>query len=230
MHGVHTFDEMVWRCFWLQRAEGEGVEPPTNVLGMDLQCCCDDVRGTGIGTGFFRDGHCSTGPTDEGRHTGMRTQRPPACVPGAGGAANGPMLVSQHVRFGAQFACRALPVCVQVTEQFLAYSKEVGNDLSLHRCPCTSFLGSCQAIAGASVLSVGRRSDSALAFAALAGAVRGSGRRRGGGTGACQALAPAPWVRRNAAIPCRFGWSRRVMTGPHLIYGIMHFTCRSGEA
>jgi hypothetical protein len=27
------------------------------------------VRDTGIGTGFFRDGFCSTGPTDEGRHT-----------------------------------------------------------------------------------------------------------------------------------------------------------------
>eukprot|EP00961_Rhodomonas_salina_P218759 2956953-Rhodomonas_salina.2 len=36
---------------------------------MELECCCADVRG-GIGTGFFRDGHCSTGPTDEGRHTG----------------------------------------------------------------------------------------------------------------------------------------------------------------
>jgi hypothetical protein len=27
------------------------------------------VRGSGIGTGFFRDGHCSTGPEDAGRHT-----------------------------------------------------------------------------------------------------------------------------------------------------------------
>ena len=53
-----------------QPAEGAGVEPAYNVLGMDLQCCCAGVRDTGIGTGFFRDGHCSTGPTDEGRHTG----------------------------------------------------------------------------------------------------------------------------------------------------------------
>mmetsp|Transcript_26666 Transcript_26666/g.63370 ORF Transcript_26666/g.63370 Transcript_26666/m.63370 type:complete len:225 (+) Transcript_26666:2-676(+) len=72
-----------------QKVEGEGVEPAYNVLGMELECCCADVRG-GIGTGFFRDGHCSTGPTDEGRHT----------------------------------------VCVQVTEEFLTFSKMVGNDLS----------------------------------------------------------------------------------------------------
>ena len=52
-----------------QRAEGEGVAPAYNVLGMDLQCCCSEVRDTGIGTGFFRDGHCSTGPTDQGKHT-----------------------------------------------------------------------------------------------------------------------------------------------------------------
>mmetsp|Transcript_12041 Transcript_12041/g.20362 ORF Transcript_12041/g.20362 Transcript_12041/m.20362 type:complete len:216 (-) Transcript_12041:340-987(-) len=49
--------------------EGPGVAPSRNVLGGDLQCCCAEVRDTGIGTGFFRDGFCSTGPTDEGRHT-----------------------------------------------------------------------------------------------------------------------------------------------------------------
>jgi len=27
------------------------------------------VHGSGIGTGFYRDGFCSTGPQDEGRHT-----------------------------------------------------------------------------------------------------------------------------------------------------------------
>ena len=44
-------------------------EPAHNVIGTALRCCCADVRGTGIGTGFYRDGFCSTGATDEGRHT-----------------------------------------------------------------------------------------------------------------------------------------------------------------
>ena len=42
---------------------------PRNVLGGELLCCCSDVRNTGIGTGFYRDGFCSTGADDEGRHT-----------------------------------------------------------------------------------------------------------------------------------------------------------------
>jgi len=49
--------------------EGDGIAPALNVLGTTLQCCCADVGGSGIGTGFYRDGHCSTGPMDEGRHT-----------------------------------------------------------------------------------------------------------------------------------------------------------------
>jgi len=49
--------------------EGDGIAPAMNVLGTTLQCCCADVGGSGIGTGFYRDGHCSTGPLDEGRHT-----------------------------------------------------------------------------------------------------------------------------------------------------------------
>ena len=49
--------------------EGEGIAPARNVIGTALRCCCTDVRGSGIGTGFYRDGHCSTGPQDEGRHT-----------------------------------------------------------------------------------------------------------------------------------------------------------------
>ena len=44
-------------------------EPARNVIGTPLQCCCADVHGSGIGTGFYRDGFCSTGPQDEGRHT-----------------------------------------------------------------------------------------------------------------------------------------------------------------
>ena len=48
---------------------GPGINPARNVVGGELECCCAEVRDTGIGTGFFRDGHCSTGPTDQGRHT-----------------------------------------------------------------------------------------------------------------------------------------------------------------
>jgi len=40
-----------------------------NVLGTTLQPCCTDVGGTGIGTGFYRNGYCSTGEQDLGRHT-----------------------------------------------------------------------------------------------------------------------------------------------------------------
>jgi uncharacterized protein (DUF2237 family) len=35
-----------------------------NVLGGPLECCCLEPR-----TGFFRDGHCHTGPQDLGSHT-----------------------------------------------------------------------------------------------------------------------------------------------------------------
>lgn len=62
----------------------------TNVLGTQLCPCCTDVGGTGIGTGFYRNGYCATGEQDIGRHT----------------------------------------VCVQVTDEFLEFSKSVGNDLS----------------------------------------------------------------------------------------------------
>lgn len=62
----------------------------SNVVGTDLCPCCTNVRNTGIGTGFYRNGYCSTGEQDIGRHT----------------------------------------VCVQVTDEFLQYSKQVGNDLS----------------------------------------------------------------------------------------------------
>ncbi|KAL7458702.1 hypothetical protein ACHAWC_010754 [Mediolabrus comicus] len=61
-----------------------------NVLGTELSCCCSNVGNSGIGTGFYRNGFCSTGDNDVGRHT----------------------------------------VCVQVTDDFLSYSKSVGNDLS----------------------------------------------------------------------------------------------------
>ena len=47
--------------------EGPQVAVPRNVLGGELECCCANVRGTGIGTGFYRDGFCSTGADDVGR-------------------------------------------------------------------------------------------------------------------------------------------------------------------
>ena len=53
----------------LQEEEVLLKEPARNVIGTELQCCCADVHGSGIGTGFYRDGFCSTGPQDEGRHT-----------------------------------------------------------------------------------------------------------------------------------------------------------------
>ena len=40
-----------------------------NVLGTELTCCCSNVGGSGIGTGFYRNGFCSTGEMDLGRHT-----------------------------------------------------------------------------------------------------------------------------------------------------------------
>ena len=70
--------------------DDDAVPTAVNVLGTQLECCCSNVRDTGIGTGFYRNGYCSTGEQDVGRHT----------------------------------------VCVQVTDDFLEFSKYVGNDLS----------------------------------------------------------------------------------------------------
>lgn len=44
-------------------------EVASNVLGTPLKCCCADVGASGIGTGFYRNGYCSTGEQDLGRHT-----------------------------------------------------------------------------------------------------------------------------------------------------------------
>jgi uncharacterized protein (DUF2237 family) len=66
------------------------VPSSANVLGTSLVPCCTNVRETGIGTGFYRNGYCSTGEQDLGRHT----------------------------------------VCIEATNEFLAFSKSVGNDLS----------------------------------------------------------------------------------------------------
>lgn len=59
-----------------------------NVLDLPLQACSTDPM-----TGYFRDGCCETGPSDQGRHI----------------------------------------VCAVMTDEFLAYSKGQGNDLSTPR-------------------------------------------------------------------------------------------------
>lgn len=56
-----------------------------NVYGEPLRPCSEDPL-----TGFFRNGYCSTGPEDVGRHI----------------------------------------ICCEMTAEFLAFSKSVGNDLS----------------------------------------------------------------------------------------------------
>lgn len=44
---------------------GNGHKPkPKNVLGTELQVCCTSPM-----TGFYRDGKCTTGVDDRGRHT-----------------------------------------------------------------------------------------------------------------------------------------------------------------
>mmetsp|Transcript_16391 Transcript_16391/g.39220 ORF Transcript_16391/g.39220 Transcript_16391/m.39220 type:complete len:212 (+) Transcript_16391:63-698(+) len=80
---------------WAEQNEGDVADVGSkhsgyNVLGTDLSCCCSNVGGSGIGTGFYRNGFCATGEMDMGRHT----------------------------------------VCVRATDEFLEYSKSVGNDLS----------------------------------------------------------------------------------------------------
>eukprot|EP00744_Colponema_vietnamica_P009975 GILI01014138.1.p1 GENE.GILI01014138.1~~GILI01014138.1.p1 ORF type:complete len:153 (+),score=30.01 GILI01014138.1:87-545(+) len=45
----------------VSQAARQGVK---NVLGSELQSCCTSPL-----TGYYRDGFCSTGPTDHGRHT-----------------------------------------------------------------------------------------------------------------------------------------------------------------
>lgn len=63
-------------------------DPELNVLGEPLQPCSSSPL-----TGFYRNGYCSTGPDDVGRHV----------------------------------------VCAVMTDEFLAFSKSAGNDLSTSR-------------------------------------------------------------------------------------------------
>ena len=63
-------------------------EPELNVFGEPLVPCSSSPL-----TGFYRNGYCSTGPDDEGRHV----------------------------------------VCAEMTDEFLAFSKSAGNDLTTPR-------------------------------------------------------------------------------------------------
>ena len=85
---MHSRDKvrswLAWACSRRTAEEPLGHEPEepgaqplrcstlshcSSAAGTELQCCCADVHGSGIGTGFYRNGFCSTGPQDEGRHT-----------------------------------------------------------------------------------------------------------------------------------------------------------------
>ena len=63
-------------------------QQPKNVLGGVLRACSTDPE-----TGFYRNGHCQTGPRDVGRHV----------------------------------------VCAEMTESFLRFTKQKGNDLMTPR-------------------------------------------------------------------------------------------------
>ena len=48
---------------WAEQNEGDVADVGSkhsgyNVLGTDLSCCCSNVGGSGIGTGFYRNGFC----------------------------------------------------------------------------------------------------------------------------------------------------------------------------
>ena len=56
-------------ALFLSSSDKDDDEKSINVLGTQMECCCSNVRGTGVGTGFYRNGYCSTGAQDVGRHT-----------------------------------------------------------------------------------------------------------------------------------------------------------------
>ena len=82
------------------RSLSANAEMAKNVLGGELQCCCTSPK-----TGFYRDGFCNTGPQDTGRHV--------VCAQ-----------VSDMFHL-----CRAISYFLQVTAEFLNFSKSRGNDL-----------------------------------------------------------------------------------------------------
>ena len=38
--------------------KSDAIHSGYNVLGTELSCCCSNVGGSGIGTGFYRNGYC----------------------------------------------------------------------------------------------------------------------------------------------------------------------------
>lgn len=70
----HRLNEII-SIFSIKAADDDEEEESTsnhsgyNVLGTELKRCCSNVGSTGIGTGFYRNGFCSTGQMDLGRHT-----------------------------------------------------------------------------------------------------------------------------------------------------------------
>jgi uncharacterized protein (DUF2237 family) len=66
------FGALRTRCAAKQDGDDDAQNPGAksiNVLGTSILPCCTNVRETGIGTGFYRNGYCSTGEQDLGRHT-----------------------------------------------------------------------------------------------------------------------------------------------------------------
>lgn len=69
---AHVFDARLLRMSDSEDMDDDDEDrgsSSTNVLGTSLSPCCTNVRETGIGTGFHRNGYCSTGEQDLGRHT-----------------------------------------------------------------------------------------------------------------------------------------------------------------
>lgn len=58
-----TFMLCCFAGFGLQAQNQLSMDKAQNVLGEPLQSCCTDPM-----TGFYRDGHCNTGPDDFGTH------------------------------------------------------------------------------------------------------------------------------------------------------------------
>jgi uncharacterized protein (DUF2237 family) len=104
----------------LLKAASDGYDEDTsshlgyNVLGTELACCCSNVGGSGVGTGFYRNGYCCTGEMDYGRHTGNVHV----------------VLSSMNSLYHISLNITSHTVCCRVTSEFLDFSKSVGNDLS----------------------------------------------------------------------------------------------------
>mmetsp|Transcript_18347 Transcript_18347/g.21936 ORF Transcript_18347/g.21936 Transcript_18347/m.21936 type:complete len:212 (+) Transcript_18347:37-672(+) len=66
---LHRLDQISLRSTPNNDDDNDDNEASINVLGTRMECCCANVQNTGVGTGFYRNGYCSTGAQDVGRHT-----------------------------------------------------------------------------------------------------------------------------------------------------------------